>query len=166
LKIFSRLVLVLYFLFLTWLILFKLSPNLPAFIASAAGRSLNLVPFAGSGGLTEIALNVVAFVPYGGLLVVSMGRSRKFAPQLLIAAITSVSYEVLQYIFAVGATDITDVMTNVLGALLGIGIVLFSEKLVGRKTASFIMICLGLIMILGAVLVSQTGLLGLRIRFK
>ncbi|OOM15785.1 VanZ family protein [Clostridium saccharobutylicum] len=62
---------------------------------------------------------MLIFVPFG--LYVSMLKSnwsflRKVAP---IASVSLV-YEVLQFLFAIGASDITDIIGNTLGGIIGI----------------------------------------------
>lgn len=46
----------------------------------------------------------------------------------------SLSFEILQYIFAIGATDITDLIGNTLGGMIGIGIFYMCYKLFKNKT--------------------------------
>jgi len=131
-KIWGRLSLGLYFLFLSWLILFKLSVNIGSFLANHHGRSLNLIPLASSGGRLEVLLNVLVFIPLALMLAVVM-KQWSFGQKFFLLVLLSFVYESLQYIFAIGATDITDLITNSLGALIGLGIYwlftrIFSEE--------------------------------------
>ena len=41
---------------------------------------------------------------------------------IIYGAVLSFVFEIMQFVFAVGATDITDVITNTLGTLIGVGI--------------------------------------------
>lgn len=43
-------------------------------------------------------------------------------------------YEVLQYCFAIGASDITDLLGNTLGGIIGIGLFTVCSKILGEKT--------------------------------
>ena len=43
-----------------------------------------------------------------------------FGRKLLAVVALSVTYEVLQYVLAIGASDITDVITNTLGGAAGL----------------------------------------------
>ena len=59
------------------------------------------------------------FIPIGVLLSVNFKRL-SFRSKLLIVLGASIAAEVIQYILAIGVTDITDVITNTLGGLIGL----------------------------------------------
>lgn len=63
--------------------------------------------------------NILCFMPYGFLLKAATGNRIPFWLCVLTAAGTSVVFEFLQYIFAVGVGDIDDVILNTAGAALG-----------------------------------------------
>jgi glycopeptide antibiotics resistance protein len=100
------------------LILFKFSIHIHS-VLRYDKRSLNLVPFSGASSLSEMVDNVLIFVPFGLLLGLNLKRLNLWR-NLLIVLFVSLSFEVLQYIFAIGATDITDVITNTLGGFIGL----------------------------------------------
>ncbi|WP_426515607.1 VanZ family protein [Diaminobutyricibacter sp. McL0618] len=115
---------VLYLVFLLKLLLFSR--------ALGSERSLNLIPFAtisnylfsDSAGVKRVAIgnilgNVVAFVPLGAFLPLLRRRIGMWS-NLLIVVCASVSVELVQGIFGVGASDIDDVILNTLGGLVGI----------------------------------------------
>jgi glycopeptide antibiotics resistance protein len=129
-KFLSRLIFILYFLLLIWFILFKFQGILHM---SLDGRSLNLVPFAMSGGKLEMIENVLAFVPYGLLLSVNVKRW-PLGKKLFMILLTSLAFEVLQYIFAIGASDITDLITNTAGGLIGLLIYQIFRNFMTEKT--------------------------------
>lgn len=116
---------VLFFIYLavlTWIILFKMafSPEqLPRL------RSLNLIPYGQSvivnGQLdpSELFQNIAAFLPFGVYLGILKPRWPVWKC-LLAGTLLSLLYESLQYLLAVGASDITDLINNSLGALAGI----------------------------------------------
>lgn len=151
------------FYFLSWLILFKLSPNIPAFIADEHG-SLNLIQFASSGGRMEVILNFLVFVPLA-MLVAATFKNWKLWQQLSSLVGLSLAYELLQYFFGIGATDVTDLITNSLGSLAGLLIYDGLRKITNEKFATGVAITLSLVVMIIAILISQTGLLGIRIRF-
>ncbi|MDQ0375076.1 VanZ family protein [Cellulomonas humilata] len=115
---------VVYLLLLTWAVLWKL--ELP-WAGEAGWRIVKLVPFvatSGAGASTpfDVLANLALFVPLGlylGLLVPSW-RSWKVA---CAAAAASLGLEVAQYVLAVGSSDLTDVVVNTAGALLGLALV-------------------------------------------
>ena len=132
--------LVIYLIILTWIILLKTQ-----FSFSALGhyRSVNLIPFAGSVvingkvDLDEILNNFIMFIPVGLYLGMMMPKSsplRKIAPIFGL----SLLYEVIQFIYAIGASDITDLIMNTLGGAAGIFLVFLITKLLKEKTVKIL----------------------------
>lgn len=149
----TRLLLTIYLVVLTWIILFKLQLNLDL-LANTDLRSINLIPFAGSlivNGriqIDEIILNILVFVPFGvylSMLEEDWNFTCKVAPIFSV----SLAYEVFQYIFAVGASDITDLIGNTLGGILGIGLFSLLSRLLRERTIRI----LNLLALIGTVLV-------------
>jgi glycopeptide antibiotics resistance protein len=107
--------------------------------ATGNGRAVNLIPFAGSlrsDGvlrLDELIENVVIFVPLGVYLSM-VKRDWSFARKILLVVGVTVAFETIQYIFAIGRADITDVLTNTLGGLVGIGVYAVVARLLGKRT--------------------------------
>lgn len=75
----------------------------------------------------DIVLNVVLFVPLG-LLVKLLYRKLSLIKMVLIAAGCSLFIETNQYIFEKGIAQTDDVMHNVLGAVVGFGIIWIITK--------------------------------------
>lgn len=132
--------LVIYLIILTWIILLKTQ-----FSFSTLGhyRSVNLIPFAGSVvingkvDLDEILNNFIVFIPVGlylGMLMPKSSPLRKIAPIFGL----SLLYEVIQFIFAIGASDITDLIMNTLGGAAGIFLVFLITKLLKEKTVKIL----------------------------
>ena len=63
--------------------------------------------------------NVLVFIPFGLLLGVNFERL-DLRRKLLVVFVFSLTAEVIQYVLAIGVSDITDVITNTLGGLLGL----------------------------------------------
>lgn len=120
-KSLPRTVLAIYLLLLLWLVLFKFSFDFVGVVESFQHRGLNLVPFAGISRHTirEMIENFIVFIPFGLLLSASFKRVRLWRKLAVIGAL-SVIVEILQYILAIGLTDITDVIMNTLGGLAGL----------------------------------------------
>ncbi len=120
-RIFAYIVFGIYLLFLCWLILFKFADSL-AKIPSR--RSINLIPFyfaqlSGSRfQKTDIIYNVIAFIP-AGFFFTAFGK-KKIMSGILLSAVLSLCFEVLQWIFALGASDITDLMGVFKRAKIGV----------------------------------------------
>lgn len=134
LKQLHKTVLAVYLLFLLWLVLFKFSSNPFSVLADYQSRSLNLVPFAGysPGNVREMVDNFIVFVPFGLLLGINF-RHVGFWRKLAYIFIFSVVAEILQFVFAIGTTDITDIITNTLGGLFGLGVYSLVSKFVDKK---------------------------------
>ena len=111
-----------YLILLTWLILFKLQLPLGGWVPY---RSLNLVPFGaslivnGAVDVQEILYNGLVFLPFGLYLGMLQPR-RSWWKNLLVMAGVSLAYETLQYLLAIGASDITDLLMNTAGGAVGL----------------------------------------------
>lgn len=149
----SRVLLVMYVLMLLWLILFKLSYDIPTIVAEHQMRSVNFVPFLGVGqaGQSETVFNLVVCVPFG--LLLSMNFKDKSLWRLLTVVLAfSVVVETLQFILAIGITDVTDVTMNTLGGLSGLALYRLVNKVVRTKTLDWIIAVVGTILCVGFIL--------------
>jgi glycopeptide antibiotics resistance protein len=115
----SRLTTVLFIIYLVvicWILLFKLGVR----FSYMAERSVNLTPFKQSSILTgENILNVIIFVPlgiYAGILF----EAWRFIKKLLFFFLVSLIVEGLQYLMRIGAFDVTDLITNTVGGVIGL----------------------------------------------
>lgn len=141
----------LYLLVLIWIVLFKSSINPATLFDSQTG--FNLIPFAASssmnGGVNfrEIILNCIFFIPFGLLLSVNF-KETAFKWKLAWVALFSVSAEVIQLIFAMGATDITDIITNTFGGFIGLTIYVFCRKFTSDKILDRTILAAGLVVFL------------------
>ena len=137
LRIWTACILLVYLLLLVWMILFKGTvPHGGMFLR----RSVNLVPFyvdPDAPYLRPMAHrdwigNVLAFVPFGILAdLLSKGRS-PWKPVLAGFGV-SLFLETAQYLTGLGATDVTDLITNTAGTLAGILVYRLLMKLFGEK---------------------------------
>lgn len=125
-----------YVIILTWIILFKMTTSISELPKI---RNINLIPYSelvivnGRLDFGELIQNAIAFVPAG--VYISMLKPKwRFVKKLLPIMGISLTYEIVQYILAVGATDITDFINNTAGGAIGIGIYLFAEMLFKDKT--------------------------------
>ena len=101
-------------------------------------RSINLIPFhydkevGAAFHLTEVLDNFLIFVPMGIYLQMLLPRTKLYVKFMLIAG-TSFLLETMQYILAVGRSDITDVLTNAAGGLLGLAVYSIAARLIGNR---------------------------------
>jgi glycopeptide antibiotics resistance protein len=128
---------IIYLIALIWILLFKLGVR----FSYMGNRSVNLIPFSelftssGKIDFGEIILNVVIFVPlgiYAGVLF----RRWTFGNKLFFFFIISLLIEGAQFIFRVGAFDITDIITNISGGIIGLMIFEAIEKLFNNSVKS------------------------------
>lgn len=145
-----------YLILLTWIILFKMQVSLSAF---GHLRSVNLIPYGasvitnGKADFDEIFENILAFLPVG--VYVSMLKPEwSFLKRLLPAFGISLFYEIMQFVLAVGASDITDLINNTLGGIIGIVIFALLQKIFGEKTVKVLLFSAALCTILLVLLIA------------
>ncbi len=124
-----------YLIVLTWIILFKMQfslRNLPHI------QNVNWIPFGeplvvnGKRDVGEIVQNAAAFFPMG-IFVRALWPGRPLVKQLLPVIGASLLFEAAQYVFAIGASDITDVISNASGGALGIAAAALIAKVFGNR---------------------------------
>lgn len=131
---------IIYLLALTWLISFKLQFSIPDMTGE---RVINLIPLLGSRNANgfirfdEIEVNILAFIPLG--IYLCMLRAKwSFVNRVLVMGCLSFAFEALQFIFAIGRADITDVLSNTLGGIIGIGLYVLLSKLLKGRTNTIV----------------------------
>lgn len=124
----SRILFVFYLAFLVWIVMFKMNFS---FQDIHSVREVNLIPFyykdisPGDAPLLEALMNAVVFIPFGFLLTKSLSITRMTKKAVIIVTV-SLIFEALQYFLSIGASDITDIITNSVGGIIG--------ALLGEKT--------------------------------
>ncbi|MDN6195989.1 MAG: VanZ family protein [Atopostipes suicloacalis] len=137
----TRILLMTYLILLIWIILMKTEFS---FASIYRMRSLNLIPLEGTAvrnqqlDYQEISLNVLIFVPLGIYLSI-LKRQWPFWKKLLPIFFLSLLFESLQYIFSIGASDITDLIANTVGGALGMIVYLLLSKVIKdqKRTVHF-----------------------------
>jgi glycopeptide antibiotics resistance protein len=106
---------VIYLIAICWILLFKLGVQ----FSYMERRSVNLIPFNEPLFLSsENILNAIIFIPlgiYSGILF----KRWSVGSQFLFFFLLSLIIEGSQYIFRVGAFDVTDIITNTVGGVVG-----------------------------------------------
>lgn len=150
---------VFYILFLLWNILFKYVSPMELFSSGRYfSRSINLIPFNdiinGYYNSLDIWGNVILFIPLGIYINIFLKNS-KISKNIVKIAGISLLFEVIQYVFAIGASDITDIITNTFGGIIGIGLYLVIKKILkdDKRVKTFVSICSTLVMIPVAVII-------------
>ncbi len=131
---FTIVLFIIYALLTLGVILFKLP-----FRVEDSERAINLIPLRGSftsdGALrlAEVIENILIFIPLG-IFARMIKTNWTFAKRVLLIACVTVSLEAIQFIFAMGKSDITDVLGNTLGGLIGIGLYVLLSKIFKART--------------------------------
>ncbi len=120
---------VVYLVLLAWIILWKL--QVP-YVGGGALREIKLVPYIpadGDGGSNplEVAVNAFLFIPFGVFMGV-LARSWRWWQHLAVFVGASIVLEVVQYVAAIGSSDITDVIDNALGGMIGLGLLALARR--------------------------------------
>lgn len=150
---------ILYSILLTWIILFKMQFSIHP---SLQMRNINLIPYAqsvivnGKMDYQEIVYNIIAFIPLG-VFFSSLKPNWAAGKKIVIIGALSLIYEALQYLLAIGATDITDLIDNTLGGAIGVLIYCIFLRIFREKTDKVILMISGVCMLL------LVGILGLLI---
>ncbi|KAA5540824.1 VanZ family protein [Adhaeribacter rhizoryzae] len=132
---FTAVLFIIYLIVLSWILLLKLGVR----FSYMENRSVNLIPFGesvisnGKIDVSEIILNVVIFVPLG-IYIGLLFDKWVFVKHLLMIFLISALIEGLQYILAIGAFDITDIITNASGGIIGLMIFKATKKAFGNRT--------------------------------
>lgn len=138
-------------------------------------RSINIIPFytiwsylSGVLNVSPIIVvsnifgNIILFVPLGIYLQI-LKKNKKIWISILIVFFTTLSVEMFQLIWGIGATDIDDIILNCLGGLIGIliyrGLSTFFKN---DEKVRMVIVLLGVVTILIPVLV--TTIFGFRFR--
>lgn len=122
-----------YLIALIWILLFKMGVE----FSYMENRNINLIPFSeflsdtGTGDPGGLVLNIIIFIPlglYSGLIF----KSWSMVQNTGLFLSTSLLIESIQYFMRIGAFDITDIITNTSGGILGILLYKTIEKMAGN----------------------------------
>lgn len=111
-----------YLIVLIWIILFKFQFSLTDIDRV---RDINLVPFRSSSKLIsrfqfeEIRDNLIIFIPFG-IYLASLFSEMSFMKKISIISGSSLCLEIMQYSLSVGISDVTDILSNSVGGIIGI----------------------------------------------
>ena len=132
---------VVYMLLLVGIILFKL-PFYSEKISDGI-RVINPIPLQGSFDengviiLREIIDNILLFIPLG-IYICMLKSEWSFIKKVLPIICLTIAFEAIQFIFAMGRSDITDVLGNTLGGMIGIGIYALLFKIFKNRTVKVV----------------------------
>lgn len=84
-------------------------------------------------GLVNVFGNILLFIPFGVLLPLVWRKARRFGNTVGIIAGTSLLFEVLQMLLAIGNFDIDDVLLNTVGGMLGYALFALGVRISSSK---------------------------------
>ncbi|WP_227425054.1 VanZ family protein [Pengzhenrongella sicca] len=125
---------VVYLVLLVWAVLWKFEAP---WAIQTGERIVKLVPFVAAGGAgasapVEVAVNVLLFMPFGLSLGLLTSWPRRRAVGTMAAA--SIALEFTQYVLAVGSSDLTDVIANTAGGVVGLGLFALAHRRLQART--------------------------------
>lgn len=126
------------YVYLSFVLYFTLMPVIAylPFFWNHPYRPMNMTPFIdvsmGRGDfLRQVALNVVMTVPFGFLFPLTQKKARRFGKTVLFCFLMSLGIETLQPFFN-RSSDVTDLITNVAGGVLGYGLYVIFRPVTSR----------------------------------
>ncbi|WP_246141254.1 VanZ family protein [Bacillus marasmi] len=120
---------IIYGFVLIWLVLFKLQFS---FDHLDRVRVMNMIPLHHS-VLSEVYANIWIFVPFG-IFISMLKRKWPFMKKLVSIFGVTLAFETIQFVLVIGRSDITDVLANTLGGIIGISIYELLFKLIKHRT--------------------------------
>jgi len=126
----------LYLVLLVWIVMWKL--ELP-YVGTGELRQVKLMPFIsdacnGASAPSEVVVNVVLFIPFGMYLGL-LAPARPWWRAMIAIIGASLALEVAQFALAVGSSDLTDVITNTVGGLIGLVLLAIARRRLGVRSA-------------------------------
>lgn len=142
----AKVLFIIYCILLVWIILLKTSFSIYEIINLDSFRRINLIPFYYSNEVKyhfkEVIENILIFIPFGIYLKILNKDNKKI---ILYGLLFSLILEISQFVFNVGATDITDLMTNTFGTVIGVfGYVLIEKIFKNKEKINKVVIILAL----------------------
>lgn len=120
----------LYLVTLVWVIVFKANRDLLIYGGEPEYRQISFYLYFNG---RETLLNIAALVPAGLFLMLLSRRENKIAAAVG-CFLLGFAFEAMQYILMVGTSDLTDLLTNTLGGIVGILAFCLCKHLLRDKT--------------------------------
>ncbi|MFI3614258.1 VanZ family protein [Streptococcus uberis] len=133
----------LYLFLLSWCILFKFETQLEFIKFFQQERVINWLPFTqpvivnGDIVFAEMGFNLLFFIPFGVCLPI-ITPNWTYKKIVALGLLLSLFYETLQFILAIGMSDITDLLFNTLGVCCGILLYQLINKLFKNNITALI----------------------------
>lgn len=114
-----------YFVILIWVVLFHATLQTLNSAFDPDYRAINFYPYFNG---SESVLNMAIFAPLGVYIEVLFSNKTWMKKALLVLA-TTFLFELIQYVCAIGTTDIMDIINNSIGGFVGIALCYGVKKL-------------------------------------
>lgn len=151
LKMIITVLFVIYMIGLFKIILFKTVSIQQLFGTYTKRRSLNLIPFKTIteyivdykqlgifNGVSNVMGNIIVFIPLGYMVPMIFKKFSKLNKVFMVSAMLSLFFEVSQYIFGIGSTDIDDIILNAFGGVIGYVLFVYLKKFFTKKNVQYI----------------------------
>lgn len=117
------------YLYLSFVLYFTMMPIITSipFVLNHPYKPMNLAPFVDVSArrgdfIRQVVLNVIMTIPFGFLFPLTQNRTARFGRTVFFCFLMSLGIELLQpLISGTRSSDITDVITNVTGGMIGYG---------------------------------------------
>ena len=131
-----------YLVILYWIVLFKMRTDLSEITPV---RQILLTPFhrkdiSTTNKLTEALGNAVLMLPLGVYVSIFFKKLR-FLEKTLIFFAVSFSFEICQYLFWIGYTELTDIILNTFSGVLGVFVYRLFVKIFKKRHIMILNIC-------------------------
>ena len=128
------------YIYIAFVFYFTLMPVITSllFVFDHPYVPMNLVPFIDvlekrGDYLRQIGLNVMMTIPFGFLVPLASNKKVTFPKVIIYTFILSLSIELIQpFINAIRSSDITDIITNILGGIVGYGLYMLFKPITKR----------------------------------
>ncbi len=154
-NIIFTLIVFVYILMMFKILFFKIVSPMELFNEDRATlRSLSLIPldsirlymngtkFSSPTAVLNVLGNILIFIPFGTFLMI-YSKDKKPVKIVLATFIMSIGVEIIQFIFALGVTDIDDIILNTIGGLAGVFFYQILRLLVkDDRKIKFLIVCL------------------------
>jgi len=125
---FMRITALMYLVMLVWAIVFKGYVHGWDSLFQSTNRVLSIVPYF---HMPDTLMNTAAFIPLG--LLAGAIYEKKYIKAAAGCAAVSLIFEIAQYALAYGIADISDLISNTAGAVIGVLIAAAACRLLGQR---------------------------------
>ncbi|WP_165868528.1 VanZ family protein [Natranaerovirga hydrolytica] len=135
-----------YILFVVWALILGRSSNM---IYLNNFKGINIIPFKQIGNyilmypngysqLSNMFVSIILFIPFGFFIPIIVNKGKNIKNNLLFAFAFSFCIEWTQYMFSRGIFDIDDIILNLTGSIIGLGVYKLLLKVLKRYKMQYL----------------------------